>query len=273
MKYLSLVASSLFLAVSTFAQDHGHLNVGAVNTNQNGQLIFDNADAFSTTNGYIKTFLYATTGKYAGRYEGNITLTALAGTPAHLGPVPNAPALGSDIYVQFVSVDGPTDGVFSFWESNSIAPTYSLTSGTTGTNLWRLTESDASPGSDPFGHAHGRRFTATKPGIYTVGFRAYDLSTNGVGSGPIHTPSTVFKVYFQAGDNIHSVTMNTLPLVRFAARAGISWQVQSKNSFSDVDWTNVGTEITGDDYLHTLVDDSPTSPNRIYRLQGTPIIP
>jgi hypothetical protein len=276
MKYLPLfaLASTCAFTMSTFAQDHGHLNVGAVGTIQNDQLTFDNAAIFNTAANYVKTLTFATSGTYLGYYQANITLTSLAATPAHLGPISNAPALGSRIFAQLVSVDGPIGGAFAFWETGATTPTISLVCGTTGTNAWQLSENDGSPGSDPYGHIHGRRFTATKPGVYTVGFRAFDFSTNGAGGGPIHTASAVMKMYFQADDNILSVKSDvTSTRITFGARAGFAWQVQAIASLTDAEWTDVGSSVTGDDYLHDLVDGSSVTTNRFYRLQGTPVLP
>lgn len=65
--------------------------------------------------------------------------------------------------------------------------------------LFPLSESDGSPESDPYGHIHGRRFTATKPGVYTAWFRAFDTSVNGANGGPIHAPSEALPIRFLAG--------------------------------------------------------------------------
>jgi hypothetical protein len=269
---LSLFGLAILTSVAV-AQDHGHLNVGAVGTNQNDQLIFDNASAFSTTNDYVKTLLYATSGTYAGYYQGNITFTALAATADHLGPVPNAPALGSRIFAELVSVSGPAGGAFAFWDTGATSPAISLATGTSGTNTFRLSENDGSPGSDPYGHIHGRRFTATKPGFYTVAFRAWDFSTNGLAGGPIHTPSEVLKVYFQAGDNIQSAKPSTNQfLVRFGARLGFSWQVEATPSLTMPDWQVVSSPVIGDDYIHEISDGAMNT-NRFYRLNGTPMVP
>ena len=259
---------------SAAAQDHSHLEIGAIGTNQNDQLIFDNAAIFETAGDYVKSLTYTTSGTYAGYFVGNITFTVLAATPAHLGPKPNAPALGAWISAQLESVDGPPGGVFSFWESGATAPTISLVSGTTGTNTWRVSETDGSPETDPFGHIHGRRFTATRSGIYTVGFRAFDFSTNGVSSGPIHTPSSVLKVHFQAGDNIRSIESDAdQTRVSFGARAGYSWQLQATKMMNPPDWQAIGAPINGDDYFHEVTDDTPVETNRVYRVKGTPTEP
>jgi hypothetical protein len=269
MKSLCISLLALF-HLTAFAQDHGHLNVGAYGE----QLIFDNGAVFNTDTNYVKTLTFRNGFQYAGYYQGNITLTVLAATPAHLGPVSNCPALGSRIFAQLVSVDGPAGGAFAFWDTGAATPTISLACGTTGTNLFRLSENDGSPGTDPFGHIHGRRFTATKAGIYTVGFRAFDFSTNGPGGGPPQTPSTVFKIYFQAGDNFRSVASSTNgALVTFATRLGYSWQLQGSLTLSSPDWQDIGEPVTGNDYFQSVLDDSLTNSSRFYRISGSAIIP
>src|SRR5215510_9334827 len=121
--------------VSLLAADHGHLNAGAVGTKQNDKLIFDNATDFAASSGYVKTLTFTNSGTYAGYFQGNITLTALAQTPGNAGPVPNAPALGSFIQAQLVSVEGPEGGAFSFWDTDATSATITLSSGQTGTNM------------------------------------------------------------------------------------------------------------------------------------------
>ncbi len=269
----SLAAFALTaLAESAIAQDHGHLNIGAVGTNQNDQLIFDNGGIFETSYGYIKTLTYTNAFRYAGYYQGNITLTGLAGTPAHLGPVPNAAALGSQLFAQLVSVDGPPGGEFAFWENGATTPTISLTCGSTGTNVWRASENDGSPGTDPYGHFHGRRFTATKPGIYTVGLGALDLSTNGAGGGPIHTPSEVLKIYFQAGVNLASVARTgNVANVTFGGMANWDFMLQCSTNLSGNDWFDLGS-IPGADALQIISDTKATNGLRLYRVRAAPSV-
>jgi hypothetical protein len=272
-RFTSLLLAVLTLALvgeSVVAQDHGHLNIGAMGTNQNDQLIFENGGIFETGYGYVKTLIYTNAFRYAGYYQGNITLTGLAATPDHLGPVPNAAALGSQLYAQLVSVDGPTGGEFAFWESGATTPTVSLATGTTGTNLWRVSENDGSPGSDPYGHIHGRRFTATKPGIYTVGFRALDLSSNGAGSGPIHSPSDVLKVFFQADINMASVTRTgNVATVIFGGMANWDFTLQCSTNLSPKNWFDVGS-TPGADALQTITDSEATNAMRSYRVLMVP---
>src|SRR4030095_15046494 len=103
MKYLFVLA---LLVCSSFAQDHGHLNVGANGTS----LTFDNGDTF--TDPYVKTLLFTNSGKYANVYNGNITLTALHSRDAFGVLDPAAPKPGSFAVAEIVSVDGPVGGAF-----------------------------------------------------------------------------------------------------------------------------------------------------------------
>src|SRR5262249_43998498 len=146
--------------------------VGATGLDQGDPLTLENAADFSTNSSYIKTLTYTNGGSYAGFYQGNITFQVTGAT---------TPAPGALIYAQIVSVEGPAGGAFAFWEAGATNPTISVACGTKGTNAYQLSANDGSPGSDPYGHIHGRRFTASKPGIYTVGLKALDLCTNGVG--------------------------------------------------------------------------------------------
>src|SRR6185295_7256922 len=120
------------------------------------------------------------------------------------GPVAGHAAFGLRLAVQVVSVQGPPGGSFAFWEGDGESDlgtiTFSVPVGTTnGTNYLIISQNSGEPGADPYGHIHGREFTSSAQGIYTVGFRVIDASTNGLGSGPIQAPSDVLPVKFQAG--------------------------------------------------------------------------
>ena len=282
MKYslfttLALALGPALCIQPTLHAQHGHLNVGAVGTNQNDQLIWANGADFVASSSYVKTLDYTNSGRYAGYYQQNITLTALPATPAHAGPDPAAPALGSVIQFRMACLEGPDGGLFNFWETNGATPILSLAAGQSSTNLWRLSENDGSPGSDPYGHIHGRRFTATKPGIYKVGFTALDTSTNGIGGGPIHTPSVELPIWFQAGVNIQSVEPDYEEghvHIRFGATAGFSWQVLASTNLGPAAlWLPAGNPVSGADVLVEMIHDVPPGERRFYRVSGTPIIP
>ncbi len=282
MKNTSLrkLALALGLALSVQiadAADHGHLNAGAIGINQNDPLIWANGADFIATAGYVKTLDYTNGGRYAGYFQQNITLTALPTTAAHAGPDPAASAPGSFIKARMACVEAPAGGAFAFWETGVTTPTISLVAGEVSTNLWNLSQSDGSPGSDPFGHIHGRRFTASRPGLYKVTFQAVDTSTNGADGGPIHTPSEDLPVWFQAGVTLVEVEPDYEEghvHLRFGARLGFSWQVESTTNLgSSALWQPAGQPIVGNDVFIETVHEGEPGIQRFYRVQGTPILP
>jgi hypothetical protein len=272
-RLLWLAAAVLLASLPARAQDHGHLNVGAVSTNAGSALLWENGPDFISSSGYVKTLTATNAGKYAGYYQGNITLTVLAQTPAYGGPMAGAPALGSLVFVRMNVLSAPPGGRFGFWDTNTTAvtgPSLSMGVGEMATNLFRVTQESGLPGADPFGHIHGRRFTATQPGFYQVGFQAFDLSTNGPGGGPLHTPGPVIPVWFQAGLCLQSAV--PLPSsggvrVRFGAPLGASLQLESVPALGSTNWLPVGPVVTGQDYLIDVIDAAPAGPGRSYRLR------
>lgn len=199
MKYISSgIIAGLLLGGNTVQAQH--LNVGAIGQNQNDALVWANADELAHSSGYVKALTPATSGRYAGLYNGNITLTSLHNTDS------GGPAPGSFLVAEIVSVMGPSGAFFGWWEAvdlgGSTTPTFSIATGSSDLSL-RYALSDAllgagQAGQDPYGHIHGRRFTATHEGQYTVGFRAVDTSINGTGGGPIHASSGVIYLTFAA---------------------------------------------------------------------------
>jgi hypothetical protein len=281
MKNKYVVVASLIGAVlwtaRTQAQDHGHLNVGAAAQTSGAQLRFDNGADFAAD--YVKTLTFTNAGKYANLFQGNITFTALHSLNAFGEPVPGAPAPGAFILAEIVSVAGPAGGRFQFWETNSVTtPAIGIPTGSANTGF-RFELSEAAlgagePGGDPFGHIHGRRFTVTKPGLYSVGFRAVDVSANGTAGGPIHSVSETLHVYFQGDVNVTKVEPDLdRPHVTFGAMAGYSWQLQSKDTLSDAIWAPAGLPVSGNDKLIEIEDDRPAGLSRVYRLMGTPVSP
>jgi hypothetical protein len=239
--------------------------------NPNDQLSFDNGADFIASSGYVKTLTYTNGSAYAGYFQGGITLTALPATAAFGGPAPNAAAPGSFLRFSMSSLSAPPGGSFGFWDTGATLPTLSLMPGETSTNQFPLSESDGSPGSDPYGHIHGRRFTATKPGIYTIGFRLFDTSTNGPGGGPIHTASQELPVSFQAGVTIESVEPDEDHVhIRFGGMAGYTWQAEATDFLgSQANWQAVGNPVPGNDLFVEALDERPPGVRRFYRVTAT----
>jgi hypothetical protein len=194
----SLALAALLLATGSALAQHGHLNAGATGQNQNDQLVWANGAAFAAGSGYVQNMAFAESGRYAGLFNSGPTFTALS--------LPNAggPAAGSFLTAEIVSVLGPAGGQFAFWEGEDLgggaSPLFSILAGGTGL-AYQFALSDASlgagvAGQDPFGHLHGRRFTTSAEGLYTVGFRVLDTSVNGTDGGPIHLASEVLYMNF-----------------------------------------------------------------------------
>ena len=279
MKFEKLLLLS-FATVSTSLAQHGHLNVGAVGKNQGDQLNFNNGMDFIAASGYVKTLDFASTGKYSNYFNGNISLTAMHSVDGLGGPVPGSPAPGSLIQLQVVRVSGPEGGIFALWEDgiSTNGPALEFPVSTMeGTNRYML--SDASigagqPGADPFGHIHGRRFTANKPGVYTVGLKAHDISTNGALGGPIHASSQVLNVVFQAGYNLTSITRTGITAhVTVGTATNCLFTLQTSTNLAQSDgWTNI-TSLNGTDYFETFIDPDATTRYRFYRVNVVPVVP
>jgi hypothetical protein len=269
----TLVAILAFSFQLQVHAQHGHLNAGAAGTTHGDRLIWANGADFIAPSGYVKTLDYTNTGRFAGYYQGGITPTALPATAERGGPDPDASALGSYLQFRIACLEGPPGGSFGFWEAGATAPSISLARGETSTNLWRLSESDGSPGSDPFGHIHGRRFSATKPGIYKVAFTAIDTSTNGAGGGPIHTPSEELPIWFQAGINIQSIEPEALQTrIRFGAAAGFNWSLRYTSDLTNTTWTST-EPVAGNDTFVEITHQDPAGPRGFYEIIGVPITP
>lgn len=272
-----LIAFAVSHVTSVVAQDHGHLNAGATAQVDGAQLAFENGSDFSTNSLYVKSLLFATSGKYSNYFQGNITLTSLHATDAFGDPVPGASAPGAFIIAEIVSVEGPSGGEFGFWETNSTtAPTFAIPSGTQNRAYsFELSEAAlgaGTPGGDPFGHIHGRRFTATVPGLYTVGFRLLDTSTNGTNGGPIHTPSDVLHVYFQAGYTIANLEQTTNGVsIQFGAGSESNFVIQHSDGLSPTNsWTDLQT-IPGGDNLVAYTHENASGKSGFYRLRVEPL--
>ena len=117
----TLILAFLCGTMSAQAQ-HGHLNAGALGTNQADALLWVNGELFATNTGFSQPMTFATNGAYAGYFQSGPTLTALPATVANTGPAAFASALGSFLSVQITLVEAPAGGSFAFWETGSLTP-------------------------------------------------------------------------------------------------------------------------------------------------------
>ncbi|HTD65212.1 MAG TPA: PEP-CTERM sorting domain-containing protein [Candidatus Limnocylindria bacterium] len=177
-----------------------HFNAGAITRDQGAQLYWANGAAFAASSGYVQSMTFADSGTYANYYGSGLSLTALPTTVANGGPVAGSAALSSFISVRMTLFSAPEGASFAFWDTGSLTPTYNLSAGGTSP-MWALSDASLGAGQldgDPYGHIHGRRFTATMPGAYSIGFELFDTSGNGIGGDFIHPPSDMFTMNFQA---------------------------------------------------------------------------
>jgi hypothetical protein len=273
---LALLASGfLFVWPDVLQAQHIHVNAGAISTTQDAQLYFPNGYVYDTNALYDVYLTFTNSGSFSNLYQAaGVTFTALASTPDNGGPAFGHAADGAFLQLQFISMSGPPSGEFTVWiqdvgnPANS-HPLFTLPVGTNnGTNLLALSESDGSYGSDPYGHIHGRTFTTTRPGLYTLGCRILDTSANGAGSGPIHTPSALYYLYFQAGLTISSCgrSSNTFT-VTFGTTGGKTYYVESTTKLAPPSWTTFAGPFAGNNYLQTASTNS-AAPNLFIRVSS-----
>jgi hypothetical protein len=276
-----LIVTGLGLVLTPGRADT-HIYAGAtssiIGTNQNDKLFFSNGSAFDATlTSYSFPQILRTNGLNAGHYRGDlVTFTALAATPPNGGPIPGSAALGAQLAIQMVSVAGPPGGSFAFWEGDGESSlgdiTFSLPVGTTnGTNVLVISQNNGKPGTDPYGHIHGRAFTASAPGTYTVGFRVLDLSTNGPGGGPIHSPSDVLPIRFQAGLRIEAIqTLTNQVTISFRSPTAISNLLEKADTIASPlspHWQPAAPPVRGNNNLQITTDTNAPTAQRFYRLR------
>ncbi len=276
MKPLRLTALPALVGVlltATFdANAHEHLAAGANSTTPGSPLVFVNAGDYAANADYV---FGLNAGDPASPYEGwyytsDLVFAALAATPDYGGPEAQAAALGSHIEVVLESVDGPPGATLGFWETqqngvDSTNLTWTVPAGLThGTNRIVVSETDGTPGADPYGHIHGRIYSVDKPGLYVAGFRFVDTSTNGPNGGPLQAPSDLFHLYFQAGVTIASISAtNNEASLTFAAPSNLpdsgtapatNYQIESTPALgASMNWQPAGDVVVGDDHMHTLI--------------------
>jgi hypothetical protein len=272
-KLPTMLVLALLPSVGGLRAQHIHLNAGALSTTPGSPVSLVNGSGFVAASGYVFNMILRTNGPANGLYDGSPTFTS-AGSNGFDGP-PAAP--GSRLALMIKSLAGPENGSWAFWESlecNDFGPsiTFSLVSGTTnGTNRFLLSQNSGLPGEDPFGHCHGRRFTATAPGLYTVGVQVVDVSTNGPSGGPIHTPSPLYFLQYQAGVTISRLApTNATVTATFGTRTGSRYYLEASPVLDDpFSWTSVAGPVAGDNRLQSAIDPTVVGESRFYRLRVT----
>jgi hypothetical protein len=276
---LKIAVAFAIASLNIGAYAHDHMPAGATSSVPGATLEYaPTAQDFTTNSGWVFGLNSSTTNDpYMGAYwTDDAVFIALAATPNNGGPEPGYAALGTYIQVKLLSVDGPPGAIFSFYESAGQGTDGEGIDGTNltwtvtvpyqnGTNLIHVSESDGSPGSDPYGHIHGRVYSFSKPGYYTATWQFVDTSTNGPDGGPVDLPSAPFTLQYQADLLIDGITTDTNGVnLRFAAPSFLpdnagpgtepaTYTLQSSPTLgAGADWQQVGDVIVGDDLMHTL---------------------
>lgn len=167
---------------------------------------------------------------------------------------------GSRPRIELVSVAGPAGGSFGFWEVGAAAPTWSRPSGWSATAGDRpsLTTYEDQSG---YGHIHGRLFTATHPGTYTLVFRAID-------DAGLRSPSAPKTLTLQvlATPPLRIRVVAGEARLTFTSRPNLSYDLQVSTDL--VDWVGVEPHLvlfgTGGDF--ELTDPLAGRPRVFYRL-------
>lgn len=259
---------------------HDHMPAAATASTPGATLVYaPTAEDFTTNGGWVFGLNVGTTmDAYFGYYwTDDSVFSALAATPDNGGPEPGHAAPGAFIQIKLLSVEGPAGASFGFWETfgqgtdgegiDGTNLTWSVSVPyTNGTKLIPVSESDGSPGSDPYGHIHGRVYTSTKPGYYKATWQFVDTSTNGPGGGPVDLPSAPFSTQYQADLTIDSISVTTNGLSLLVAAPSFlpddagpgtqpaTYTLQSSLALGPkADWQALGDAITGDDRMHTIV--------------------
>ena len=248
------------------------LRFGARDTAHGAPLSFLNGYRFAANSDCVITLHATNTGPCAGYYEGCIPMLVVPATAANGGPVANHAAPGSRLEVQLVSLTGPPGGTLGFWETGEAMPAFSLSVGeSAGTNSLCVSANNGEPGCDPYGHIQGRRLAVSQPGLYCLGFRVMDTSTNGPGGGPIHAPSDTQWVYLQAGVTLQALTrQGTTVAATFSGEPGKNFYLERSSSLdASAQWQVIGSPIRGFDRLQVMKDPSAAGGQGFYRVRAS----
>lgn len=275
--FLKISLTVAVLAFSAKIQAHDHMPAAATSSAPGATLqYYPFAIDYTTNSGFVFSMDAGTTNDaYLGYYyTADQVFSALAATGNNGGPDAGHAAPGTYVQVKLLSVVGPPGATFGFWETGGVDTLGEGIDGTNltwsvpvpyhnGTNLIYVSESDGSPGSDPYGHIHGRVYSVTKPGFYIATWQFVDTSTNGPGGGPVDLPSAPFSTYYQADLTIAGISQGANGInISFAAPSNqpddlstppTNYRLASSPTLGDTaDWQPFGDVIVGDDTLHTV---------------------
>jgi len=220
-KILSLI---LFITGRVLAHDHVEVGLNPTNSSQLGlegpsvqlALYLPKGEVLS---GYTPAFP-------GGCFASELTFTT---ETAVLDP-----AVGADPEAEILSVTGPAGGWFSFWEVGAASPTWSRPSG------WSQTGTNRSSFGVIFAgdaHAHGRVFSADRPGDYQVTFRARDRNNRFQVSR-----SHIITFRAQAPPRLSLRLQSNQAVLTFPGRAGLAYDLQMNTNPASTHWTTLVTQ-------------------------------
>lgn len=249
-RFIGIWLSAFGLAfLSPVLSAHSHIDVQAT---PSGQLLLVGATS--------ETMVYVPPGEpftlYAPQFPGGYYATEL--TFSSEDPLtPNALPR-----IQLLSVSGPAGASFAFWEAGATSPTWARAAGWTasGADYPDLITYEDESG---VGHIHGRLFTATHPGTYTIAFRAVD----GTAAAP------------RLASEPHSITIEVLATpqlsirseagqarLSFTSRPDFTYDLQVSTDLKT--WNNVTTHqfVAGTGDVIEFTDPLADRPRVFYRL-------
>jgi hypothetical protein len=127
------------------------------------------------------------------------------------------------------------------------------------------------PGTDPYAWIVGRHVTVNQPGLYCLGFRLMDTSTNGPGGGAIHAASERYFVHLQAGLTVSSLVREGPSVTAvFGGEPGRTFFLERTTALGpSAQWETVAGPLAGGNRLQSLTDDAAISPEGFFRVRST----
>jgi hypothetical protein len=268
---------------------HAHITAGAYSNHLGAPLVFPNGYLWDTNSysGIYPACIFMVKDDpnvplYPGLYQSDVSFTSLPATIFTGGPALYAAEPGSFIEMIVRTVQGPPGGAVGVWqedsefEAASTTQLFSIPVGTlNSTHRIPLTQTPEEGGweGDPYGHFHGRRFTANKPGLYTVGVQLIDTSNIGPGGSPFHSPSATNYFYFQAGLVLQLLKKtNNTAVVRFGLQGFKDYYLETSTNLAGTNWITMAREAgASHSDLHTMIDTNATNASRFYRIREVPL--
>lgn len=299
MKTSLLLFTAFLVVVPATLRAHDHYAVGIADTNGNGQADAGEPLAFAGASGTeaISHLLARPQGQLWGGYylltdstprtlypEDGFTVIALSDGQTD-DPQPLHAHTGAQIWMKLTAVAGPPGGQFGFWEADWAGshqtPTVSFPANQIfAPYSFEISEPvDGIPAAnqDPYGHIHGRAWTATKPGDYYLSFQLVDLSTSHNG-GPWHQPSATYVYHFVAGPSFqpggqpvpgagYRLTWpSQMGTWDDGGQTGVVFTVQRSATLTAGSWQTLGTVTGTTDPTAMFTDPAPPTGRAFYRL-------